>query len=244
MKRLSIDIWSDIACPWCYVGKRRLETALARFPQRDQVEVRWHAFELDPGAPPVRESKQSHAADIAQKYGTSVAQAEAMISRLVDVARAEGLDFRMDKLRTGNTFDAHRLVRFAETRGAAQQAAMTERLMRAYLTEGAAIGDRETLVRLAVDVGLAAEEVRSALEDGSFTAEVRADEQRAQASGITGVPCFVLDWKYGITGAQAAEVILRGIEQAWAELPPEPIGAAAADDAGADGAVCGPDGCN
>lgn len=239
MKRLSIDIWSDIACPWCYVGKRRLESALARFPQRDQVAIRWHAFELDPGAPKVGEAKQSHAAELARKYGTSVQQAETMIGRVVDVARAEGLDFRFDKLRTGNTFDAHRLVRFAETRGAAMQAAMTERLMRAYLSEGATLGDPETLVGLAVDIGLDGDEVRTMLADGSFGSDVRADEQRAQASGITGVPCFVLDWKYGITGAQSAEVMLKAIEQAWAELPP-----IATEPQATAGATCGPDGCN
>lgn len=238
VKRLSIDVWSDIACPWCYVGKRRLEAALARFPQRDQVAVRWHAFELDPSAPKISASKLSHAAELAQKYGTSVTQAEAMIGRLVDVARGEGLDFRFDKLKRGNTFDAHRLVRFAETRGAALQAAMTERLMRAYLTEGATLGEPETLVGLAVDVGLDADEVRAMLADGTFTEDVRADEQRAQASGITGVPCFVLDWKYGVTGAQTADVLLKNIERAWSELPPAPI------DMVAEGDACGPDGCN
>ena len=238
MKRLSIDVWSDIACPWCYVGKRRLEAALARFPQRDQVAVRWHAFELDPSAPKVRQSKQSHVADLAQKYGTSVAQAEAMIGRVVDVARDEGLDFRFDVLKPGNTFDAHRLVRFAESRGAELQTAMTERLMRAYLTEGATLGDPETLVALAVDVGLDAAEVRAMLADGSFTADVRADEQRAKASGINGVPCFVLDWKYGVTGAQTADVLLANIERAWSELPPAPL------EMVADGDACGPEGCN
>ncbi len=236
MKRLTIDVWSDIACPWCYIGKRRLEAALQRFPARDQIALRWHAFELDPNAP--RQSKPgSQAAELAAKYRTSVAQAEAMMQRVVAAAAKEGLDFRFDQLVRANTFDAHRVIAYAfATGGEALQAAVTERLMHAYFSEGAVLGDVETLVRLASEVGVDGDALRARLADGDFSDEVRADERRAQEAGISGVPCFVLDWKYGISGAQEADVMLQAITQAWDELP--------AESPTVEGAACTIDGCD
>lgn len=237
MNKLRVDIWSDIACPWCYVGKRHFEAALERFAQRDSVEVTWRAFELDPSAPRVRDTTVSYSERLGKKYGTTTAQAQAMIQRMVDVAAADGLDFRFDHIKSGNTFDAHRLLHFAHERGV--QDAMKERLLRAYMTEGEAIGEQAVLVRLAQEVGLDGKEVQAMLASDACKAEVRADEEQAHALGISGVPFFVIDGRYGLSGAQPSEVILSALQKAWSELER----ANPADLAVPEGAACGPDGC-
>lgn len=234
MKKLRIDIWSDIACPWCYVGKRRLEAALARFPERESVEIMWHAFELDPSAPRVRDKSVSYAARLGQKYGASTAQAQGMIDRMTNVARADGLDFHFERIQPGNTFDAHRVVHLAAERG--QQDAMKERFLRGYLCEGEPIGDPETLVRLASEVGLDAQEVRTTLASDTYAQDVRTDEKEARENGVTGVPFFVFDGRYAISGAQPVEVFVRALEQVWNELQAKPA-------VFAEGAACGPEGC-
>lgn len=235
MTKLRVDIWSDIACPWCYVGKRRLEAALARFPHRDQVEVVWRAFELDPSAPRERDRDVSYAGRLAKKYGTTEAQASAMIQRMTDVAAADGLDFRFDRIRPGNTFDAHRLLHLAGERGA--QDAVKERFLRAYMTEGEPIGDPATLARLAVEAGLDADEVQGVLSSDTYAQEVRADEREAAALGISGVPFFAVARRYGVSGAHPAEQLLTVLERAWADV------AGSLQPAFAEGAACGPDGC-
>jgi len=231
---MQIDIWSDIACPWCYVGKRRFEEALRRFDHRDDVAVVWHSFELDPDAPAVHDEPQAEL--LARKYRVTVAQAEAMNARMTAAAAEEGLDFRFDLVRVGNTFDAHRLVHLAHAHG--QQDAMKERLMRAYLTEGLSIGTAPVLQQLGEDVGLDARLVRDTLDTGQYAAEVRADERRARELGISGVPFFVIDGRYGVSGAQGADVLHGALEQAWAESRPgnTQLG-------GAGAAACGLDGC-
>jgi predicted DsbA family dithiol-disulfide isomerase len=235
MKTLKIDVWSDIACPWCYVGKRRLEAALADFPHRDAVAVTWHSFELDPSAPAVAPATPSYAERLARKYGRTVAHAQGMIDNMTKVAAVDGLEMRFDRVRAGNTFDAHRLLHLAADKGV--QNAMKERLMRAYMTEGEAVGDRDTLARLAADVGLDAEEVRATLATDRYAAEVRADEQNAREIGITGVPFFAVAERYGVSGAQPAEVLREVLDKAWEALADE------APATPAEGAVCGPDGC-
>ncbi len=234
MKKLLIDIWSDVACPWCYVGKRRLEAALALFPHRADVEVTWHAFELDPSAPAVRDARVSHAGRLAAKYGMSESQAEAAIANMTRVAAADGLEFHFEKARSGNTFDAHRVLHLAHDRGV--QDAVKERLLRAYLTEGVALGEREALALVAGEAGLGRDEVRAMLESARYTAEVRADEEQARQLGISGVPFFVLGGRYAISGAQPASVMLGALEKAWADVQGAPAHEA-------EGAVCGPDGC-
>ena len=234
MKKLRIDVWSDIACPWCYVGKRRLEAALAKFPHREEVDVVWRAFELDPSAPPERPSDVSYAARLAKKYGSSVKEADGMIARMTDVAADDGLDFHFDKIRSGNTFDAHRVLHLAAERG--KQDAVKERYLLAYMTEGEPIGDPETLVRLAAEVGLDAEEVRAMLASDMYAREVRDDEDEARQLGISGVPFFVLGGKLAVSGAQPAELLLRALTQAWKDAETRPA-------VFAEGAVCGPDGC-
>lgn len=236
MAKLRIDIWSDIACPWCYVGKRRLEQALGRFSHRADVEVVWRAFELDPSAPRVRDPSQSYAERLARKYGTTPAQAQAMIDRMVDTAAGDGLALRFDHIRPGNTFDAHRLLHLAHERGV--QDALKERLLRAYLTEGQAIGEPDVLAPLAREVGLDEREVADLLAGDRCAAEVRQDEAHARELGISGVPFFVLAGRLGVSGAQPADVLLGALDRAWREFcPPDivPI---------VEGAVCGPDGCD
>jgi predicted DsbA family dithiol-disulfide isomerase len=228
---MRIDIWSDVVCPWCYIGKRRLEAALATFPH--PVDVHWHAFELDPAAPPSREG--SYEQRLAEKYGISVDEAAAMTSRMTAAAAADGLDFRFDTAKPGNTFDAHRLLHLASLRGV--QNALKERLFRATFTEGQPIADRDTLVRLATEAGLDAEETRTVLAAGTFADDVRADEEQAQRLGITGVPFFVVDEKYGVSGAQPADVLREVLDRAWSESSPlQMVGAATAD--GCEGDAC------
>lgn len=234
MSKLRIDIWSDVACPWCYVGKRRLESALKEFPHAEQVEVVWRAFELDPGAPQERDPAVSHAERLAKKYGMSVEQAKKNSDRLSGIARAEGLHFDFEHIRSGNMLDAHRLIHLGQVRG--RQDAVKERFFKAYLEEGALLSDHGTLSRLAVEAGLDEREVADVLASDQFEREVRDDEAQARELGITGVPCFVLDERYAVSGAQPAQLLLSALHQAWSEREAAPELA--------EGAVCGPDGCS
>ena len=234
METLTIDVWSDIACPWCYIGKRRLEGALKRFGHVDDIEVVWHAFELDPNAPPASRAPTDYIARLARKYGTSPDQAEAMLKRVVDAAAAEGLDFRFDRIRSGNTFDGHRLLHFALGRG--RQDALKERLLRAYFTEGEAMSDRLALARLAGEVGLDVDEATAVLETNAHASDVRDDEGAAADIGVTGVPFFVIGGRYAVSGAQPTDELLRILERASRERAPTQ---SSLD----EGAACGPDGC-
>lgn len=239
---MKIEIWSDIACPWCYIGERRFSRALGSFSQREDVEIIWRSFELDPTAPRRRGRPQEEL--LARKYGVSLDEARAMDARMTAEARKEGLDFRFDRVQVGNTFDAHRLIHFATQQG--ERDAMIERLFRAYLTEGEAIGEQGTLVRLATEVGLDPGAVRTMLEGDEFADAVRADERRAQSLGISGVPFFAIDERYGISGAQPPELILDALRQAWTEQAESVAGAtAAAASGGASGAsgASGAPGC-
>ncbi|WP_420595551.1 DsbA family oxidoreductase [Deinococcus sp.] len=214
--RLQVDIWSDIACPWCYIGKRRFEQALAQFPQAEQVDVVWHSFELDPSAPvqsdtPMRER-------LASKYGRSLADAQAMMDGMTQTAAAEGLEYHFEKSQPTNTFQAHQLLHLAAEKGV--QGRLKERLLSAHLSEGENLGDVETLVRLASDAGLNADEARLALSNQTYADAVRQDEAQAQAFGIQGVPFFVLGNKYGVSGAQAPETLLGALNQVLSESQP------------------------
>jgi len=213
-----VEIWSDVVCPWCYVGKRNFEAALAQFEHRDDVEVTWRAFELDPSAPSEREG--DYATHLARKYGMSVEQAQQMIETMTATGAAAGAVLDFSKARPGNTFDAHRLIHLAGERGV--QAAVKERLLRATLGEGEPIGDRGVLVRLAVEAGLPAEEAAAVLESDTYAAEVRAEEDLAFELGISAVPYFVIDRTFGVPGAQPPDVILRALRRAW-EKSPRPL---------------------
>jgi predicted DsbA family dithiol-disulfide isomerase len=235
---MELEIWSDIACPWCYVGKRRMEAALAAFEHREEVTVTWRSFELDPGAPAEREG--SHAELIARKYGRTLEEVAAMDAQLTAVAAADGIEMRLGDIRSGNTFDGHRLIHLAAAHG--RQDAMKERLMRAYFTEGALVSDHETLAALAAEVGLPADEVRELLLTERHAEDVRDDERTAQAAGISAVPCFVIDRKYGASGAQDPAILLEFLRHGWAQRQPQPI-AMRGDTGVAEGDACGPDGC-
>ena len=210
---MKIEIWSDIACPWCYVGKRRFERALQQFEHAGDVEVMWRSFELDPHAPRTHAESQDEL--LAKKYGMPVDKARAMNERMTAEARKEGLDFHLDRVKVGNTFDAHRLVHLAAESGRAD--VMKERLMRAYFTEGEAVGDPDTLMRLGAEVHLDEDRVSEVLNSDAYASDVRADEERARSFGISGVPFIAIDEKYGVSGAQPAEVLLGALCQAYEE---------------------------
>jgi predicted DsbA family dithiol-disulfide isomerase len=216
---LKIDIWSDVVCPWCYVGKRRLEKALELTNQR--AELTWHSFELDPRAP--KSQPGDYATRLAKKYGRTRAQAEQMLSQMTATAAADGLPFDFSRAQPGNTFDAHRLLHLARTLG--KQNELEERLFKATFTDGQPIGDVETLVRLAADVGIDEERARATLLTDEFAKEVRADEEDAASIGISGVPFFVFGQKYAVSGAQPAEVLAKVIEKTVSEQKPEVLAA-------------------
>ena len=207
---MKVEIWSDVVCPWCYVGKRRFESALARFAHQDEVEVVWKSFELDPNAPASRGTTDEH---LARKYGITVEQAARKHEEMTRVAATEGLEFRMSESKGGNTLDAHRLLHLASEHGLQRE--LKERLMRAYFTEGEPIGERETLARLAAEVGVPG--AAEMLASDRFVNEVRDDEREAREFGIDAVPVFVIDRRYGVEGAQSPEAILEVLEQAWTE---------------------------
>lgn len=208
---MQIEIWSDVICPWCYIGKRRFETALANFAHKDSVKVNWRSFELDPKSPP--QYPDTLEVTLARKYGVSPEEAAAMNARVTAVAKECGLEYRLSEARPGNTFDAHRLLHFAVSRQLGDRAA--ERIMHAYFSESLPVGDRAALSGLAAELGLDASEVRAMLDSEAYSAEVRADEARAAQLGITGVPFFVIDGKLGISGAQAIEVFSAALQQGW-----------------------------
>jgi predicted DsbA family dithiol-disulfide isomerase len=209
---VDVEIWSDIACPWCYVGKRRFETALASFERRDDVRVVWRSFELDPSLP--REQEGDRAARLAEKYGMTLEQAQAAEREMTEVAAAEGLDFRLGRARSGNTFDGHRLIHLAAEHDL--QDAMKERLLRAYFTEGELIADQDTLVRLAAEVGVPEDEARATLRSDRYADAIRDDELTAQRLGISAVPTFVVDRALGASGAQPPEQLLDLLRKALA----------------------------
>ncbi|UDY22722.1 DsbA family oxidoreductase [Nocardioides sp. Kera G14] len=235
---MRIDVWSDVVCPWCYIGKRRLESALASFGHKDDVEVVWHSFQLDPSAP--REATgETVAAHLGAKYGMGEEQAREMQQRVIDLAAAEGMTWDHHNSPYVNTVDAHRLIHLADHLGGHERsAALKERLLEAYFVHARNVADHAVLTELALAEGLPADRVAEVLASTEFEDEVAADQAQAQAYGATGVPFFVIDDKYGISGAQPAELFSQAIGQAWTESHPvlNLVGGQA------DG-ECGPDGC-
>ena len=228
---MNVEIWSDIACPWCAVGKRRFEKALEQFEHADDVTVTFRSFELDPDAPAAREG--STAENLAKKYGTSLEQALAMNQRMTETAAEDGLEFRFDLARGGNTFDAHRLLHLAAAHG--RQLELKERLMRAYLGEGELMSDHAALTRLALEAGLPEDEVRDTLATDRFADAVREDEATARGLGICAVPLFLVYRGFGAAGAQPPEVLGDLLQRAWEARTPLSVVA--------DGDACGVDGC-
>ena len=235
---MRIEIWSDVVCPWCYVGKRRLETALGTFEHADEVEVVYRSFELDPSAP--HHGTEKTLPSVARKYGRSVDEMRPMMAGLMATAAEEGLELRLfDTLHT-NTIDAHRLLHLAlATGGPAQQRALKESLLAAYFTRAEDVGDHAVLRAAGLEAGLDPERVDAVLGSDEYADAVAADIAQARAYGATGVPFFVVDARYGISGAQPAEAFTQVLEQAWSESHPvlQTVGG------DTDGPVCGPDGC-
>ncbi|MDF2667439.1 MAG: putative dithiol-disulfide isomerase [Microbacterium sp.] len=213
---IKIDVWSDIACPWCYIGKRNLENGLAATAADDDapvVEIEYHSFELSPDTP---EDFDGGEVDyLSQHKGISPAQAREMLDRVTGVAADAGLAYRFDILKHTNTVKAHELLHFAKENG--KQLELAEVLMSAYFLEGKHVGRDEDLVALAAEVGLDEDAAREALASQRYRSAVRADQEQAQQFGITGVPFFVIDGKYGVSGAQPVEAFTQIARQVWGE---------------------------
>ncbi len=222
---MHIEVWSDVVCPWCYIGKRRLEQALETFEHAEDVTVTWRSFELDPAAPESPEG--DYVTRLARKYGQSPGQAQRMLDDMTCTAAGVGLDFHFETARGGNTFDAHRLLHLGAAAG--RQGELKEHLLRATFSQGIAISEHGALTAIALRAGLASKDVEQVLSGTAYGPEVRADEQRAAELGIDSVPFFVLDAKYGMPGAQPPEVLLAALRQAWTDRArlPGPGGPAA-----------------
>jgi predicted DsbA family dithiol-disulfide isomerase len=208
-----VEIWSDLVCPWCYLGKHRFERALAAFEHRDDVEVVHHSFQLDPSFPR-GESRPTHEI-LAERYGMTLEQAEATNAQMEQRAADDGLEYHLAGVRMGNTVDGHRLVHLAAAHGLADE--VVDRFYRAHFTEQRSLFTHHSLVELAAEAGLDAGEARAVLASDTYEAEVEADGRRARELGATGVPFFVLDNRYGVAGAQSTEVFAGVLERAWSE---------------------------
>lgn len=231
---MKVEIWSDVVCPWCFVGKRQFEKALAQFDHADELEIVWRSYELDPRAPEVREG--TYTERIARKYGMDLGQARATMSRIVSVGAEAGIDFKFDLMQPGNTFNAHRLLHFAATKGLQDE--VKERLLNATFFECHPTGTRDVLLEIAIEAGLDADEAAEVLDGEAYADAVRADQRVAQALGVTGVPFFLIDETYGIPGAQEPEVYLNILNRAWGETH-RPVQIVTPD-----GAVCDDDVCD
>ncbi|MFD3958539.1 MULTISPECIES: DsbA family oxidoreductase [Streptomyces] len=231
---MRVEIWSDIACPWCYIGKARFEKGLAEFAHRDQVEVVHRSFELDPGR--AKGEREQVIDMLAAKYGRTREEAAGMEANVAANARAEGLGYRTEGRDHGSTFDIHRLLHLAKARG--RQDELLTLAYRANFAEERSVFDDDVLLALAVEAGLDGEEARAVLTDPeAYADEVRADEREAAELGVNAVPFFVLDRRYGISGGQPSEVFVQALEQAWKDRP-----VTALTTVGGDAETCDTDG--
>jgi predicted DsbA family dithiol-disulfide isomerase len=232
---MKVEIWSDVVCPFCYVGKRKFEKALSQFAHRDDVQIEWKSFQLTPDFVPV--PGESIHASLAKKKGVPEAEGRRMNDYMTQVAKEVGLDYNFDQTIPANTFLAHQLIHFAAHHG--QQGAMKERLFAAYYLEGQDINTLDTLLSLAAELGLDADAARQALLAGTYANEVRRDEYEAQQIGVQGVPFFVFEDKYAVSGAQPSEVFAEVLTTVWAEAHPKTQPTVLAS-----GPACGPEGCD
>jgi protein disulfide-isomerase len=235
--KMKVEVWSDIMCPFCYIGKRHYESALEKFEGKNQVEIEWHSYQLDPTIPkhiPNRENVYQYLAD---KKGISFEQSAKMHDRVIEMAKHAGLDYRFDKAIVANSFDAHRLIQLAKEKNLGDAA--EEKLFHAYFTEGRDFGDHDTLISIGKEIGLNEGDIRSALVSDVYADKVEQDIKEAAEIGIQGVPFFVFDRKYAVSGAQPAEYFLQALKQSlgeWKKANPD------TELAPAEGAVCNPDG--
>ncbi len=228
---MKVEIWSDIACPFCYIGKRRFESALSKFEHRNDVEVKWRSFELNADIP--KRKTTTTLEFLTAHKGISSDQAKSMFKHVTQTAAKDGLKLNFDIGKHGNTFDGHRLVHFATENGCGD--AMKERLFSGYFVRGESVADIDTLVNMAKDVGLDAEQARAVLESDRFSDDVKMDEAQARKLGIHGVPFFRIDEKHEISGIDAPEAILQVLNKAW-----KSTGGAKSS---ASGVTCNADGC-
>ncbi len=239
---MRIDVWSDVVCPWCYIGKRRLEQALAE--NGDQAEIVWHSFQLDPSS--TNDDPRDLPTRLGEKYGRGREWGLQANAHVTEIAAELGLDYHLDQAKSANTVDAHRLLHLARELvddgqvPADTQDRLKERLLKAYFTDGLPVGDHTTLAGLAEETGLPSDRVAEVLASTTYTEEVAADQAQALAYGANGVPFFVIDEKYGVSGAQPVEVFREALRRANADRKPVTLitGPGATDDA-----ACGPDGC-
>lgn len=208
---MKINIWSDVRCPFCYIGKKKFEKALDAFAAKDKVEVIWRSFELDPA---LETQPDVNAVDhIAAVKGISKAQAEEMHAHVTRVAGEIGLDFHFENMVVANSFNAHRLIQLAKTHG--RGGAAEEQLFKAHFTEGKNIDDNEALIRVGMAIGLDEKEIKEMLSSDAFAAAVKQDEQEAHAIGVSGVPFFVFNDRYAVSGAQSPDIFLQALQQSW-----------------------------
>ncbi|UVJ41502.1 DsbA family oxidoreductase [Arthrobacter sp. CJ23] len=230
---MKIEIWSDVACPWCYIGKRRFEAALADFPHKDSVEVQWRSYQLDPSIPGHYDGTELDY--LSTRKGMAPAQVSKMFEHVAEQGKGEGLNYRFDNVVVANSFTAHRLIHLAAAHGKQDQA--KERLLSDHFEHGKDIGSQEYLTSLGTELGLDAVELAELFTTDKYADAVRKDIAEARAIGVTGVPFFVIDRKYGISGAQPAELFAQALDQAWQEANPlVTVGSS-------DAESCGPDGC-
>lgn len=227
---MNIEVWSDVVCPFCYIGKRHLEAALATFPHRDQVTITWRSFELDPQTPV--DETHTMIEVLQAKYGRSLEHVEGMLAHVTSMAAQAGLTFHLREARPSNTLKAHRLIHLAATHGLQDQA--KERLMQAYFSETQPLNDDQVLQTLMTEVGIPADAVANVLSSDAFTEEVRNDQQAAREMGVSGVPFFVFNQRYAVSGAQPVEAFSQVLQQAWDEIQAAPI---------ADAASCAEESC-
>jgi predicted DsbA family dithiol-disulfide isomerase len=240
---MKIEIWSDVACPWCYIGKRRFEAALAEFPHRDAVEVQWRSYQLDPSLPEHYDGTELDY--LSTRKGMAPAQVSQMFDHVAAQARGEGLDYRFDAVVVANSFTAHRLIHLAAAHG--KQNAAKERLLSDHFEHGKDIGSRGYLTALGGELGLDAGAVAELFTSDKYADAVRHDIAEARALGISGVPFFVIDRKFGLSGAQPSATFSMALEQAWQDTHPLAMvnagGPGTEDGEAQDGGACGPAGC-
>jgi len=213
---MKVEIWSDVVCPFCYIGKRKFEKALEGFEAKDKVAIEWRSFQLDPDMEYV--PGQSVHEYLSKRKGTSAVEGKRMNDAMTAMAKEVGLEYNFDKAIVNNTFNAHRLLHFAKEKGLQNE--MKERLFRAYYTEGKNVGDIDTLALLGEEVGLQAEEIRTVLQSEKYAQDVLLDQYKAQQIGANGVPFYVFNNKYAVSGAQPSEVFAQVLEKVWEEEKP------------------------
>jgi len=214
-QKMKVEVWSDVMCPFCYIGKRHYEQALAQFPDNPLVEIEWKSFQWDPSVPEQFDEKPDLYQDLAERKGISVAQSRQMHDRVVQMAKNARLEYNFDQAVVANSFKAHRVIQMAKSKGLGD--AMKERLFRAYFTEGQDFGATEVLLELGREIGLTESEIQTALHEADFAERVNHDIQEARYIGVNGVPFFVFNRRYAVSGAQPEQVFLEILEKSFAE---------------------------